>query len=77
MKPRTQPIKIVKARREHLPRVIDLMRELAEFENLLGECVVTEELLAEHLFTAHPLAELLVGYVGDAVCGYAFFFHNF
>jgi GNAT superfamily N-acetyltransferase len=54
-----------------------MMRGLAEFENLLSEFRVTETLLERYLFTPEPFAELLVGYLGEEICGYALFFHNF
>jgi hypothetical protein len=38
-------LRIQKATREHLPRVVELMKGLAEFEKLLEEFRVTEELL--------------------------------
>jgi GNAT superfamily N-acetyltransferase len=77
MKPPDQTLNIVKARREHLPRVVELMRELADFEQLLGEFRVTEELLARYLFGDPAAAEIFVGYTGKQLCGYALFFHNF
>lgn len=70
-------IRIAKATREDLPRIVEMMRGLAEFEKLLHEFRVTEALLERYLFTREPSAELLVGYLGGAVDGYALFFHNF
>jgi len=70
-------IRIAKATREHLPRVVALMKGLAEFEKLLDEFRVTEALLERYLFTREPLAELLVGCLGEEIHGYALFFHNF
>jgi len=72
-----QTYRIVRATREQLPRVVELMRGLAEFEDLLDEFRVTEELLARHLMGPQPAAELLVGFLGDEICGYAIYFHNF
>ena len=70
-------LKIVKAEREHLPRVVELMKGLAEFEKLLDSFRVTVDLLERHLFGETGAAELLVGYQGDRISGYALFFHNF
>jgi GNAT superfamily N-acetyltransferase len=53
------------------------MRGLAEFEKLLDEFRVTEALLERYLFTRDPVAELLVGCIGEEIHGYAIFFHNF
>ncbi len=54
-----------------------MMRSLAEFENLLDEFRVTEELLERYLFGQDPAAELLVGLVDDEIGGYALFFRSF
>ena len=70
-------LRIAKAEPEHLPRVVDLMRGLAEFEKLLDEFFVTPELLEQHIFGDKAAAELLVGYVGNEVRGYALYYHNF
>ena len=70
-------LRIQKATREHLPRVVELMRGLAEFEKLLDEFRVTEELLEHHLFARDAVAELFVGYLDGEVRGYALCFHNF
>lgn len=68
---------IARARREDLPRVVELMRELAQFEDLLDQFEVTSELLDRHLFAEGANAELLVGCVAGEICGYALYFHNF
>ena len=70
-------IRIDKAKREHLSRVVELMKGLAEFEKLLDEFRVTEALLERYLFIREPVAELLVGCLGEEIRGYALFFHNF
>ncbi len=70
-------ISIAKARRDHLPRVVEMMKALAEFENLLHEFKVTESLLERYFFSGKPAAELLVGYLGEEIHGYAVFFQNF
>ncbi len=70
-------IRISKAAREHLPRVMELMKGLAEFEKILDEFRVTEALLERYLFTEEPVAELLIGCLGEKIHGYALFFHNF
>ena len=64
-------IRIAKGTREHLPRVLELMRGLAEFEELLDEFRVTEDLLKRYLFIREPAAELLVGCLDKEIRGYA------
>lgn len=70
-------IRIAKATREDLQRVLEMMKGLAEFENLLHEFRVTEALLERYFFSREPAAELLVGYIGEEIQGYAVFFSNF
>jgi GNAT superfamily N-acetyltransferase len=53
------------------------MEGLAKFEKLLSEFRVTEALLERYIFSQEPIAELLVGYLGEDIHGYALFFHNF
>ena len=60
-----------------IPLLLQLIRELAEYEKMLDEVATTEESLHEAFFGPHPCAEALLGYEGDAPVGYAIFFHNF
>ncbi len=61
--------------------LIALFRELAEYEHLEHEVVVTEERLSEALFGERPAAEALIaeGSVGEGMepLGYALFFPTF
>jgi N-acetylglutamate synthase-like GNAT family acetyltransferase len=41
---------------DDVPAILSLIRELAEYEKLTHACVVTEELLARHLFGAERAA---------------------
>ena len=59
------------------PLILQLVRELAEYEKLAHEVVATEELLRENLFGARRGAEALLAYEGEACVGLALFFHNF
>lgn len=60
-----------------VPTIVALIRELAEFERLAHEAVVTEELLAEQLFGQRPGAEVVIACIGQEVAGFALFFQNF
>lgn len=60
-----------------VPLVLDLIRELAEYERLLPEVVATEALLHEHLFGEEPRAEVVIAELDGSVAGFALFFHNF
>jgi GNAT superfamily N-acetyltransferase len=63
---------------EHdVPIVLDLIRQLADYERLRQEAVATEADLRDGLFGPNAVAEALIAYVGDAPVGFALFFHNF
>jgi GNAT superfamily N-acetyltransferase len=61
-------IRIKPATPADAPIILQLIRELAEFERLLHEVQATEEQVREQLFGARPGAE---------VAGFALFFPNF
>jgi GNAT superfamily N-acetyltransferase len=74
----TPPIADVRpARREDVPAIVALIRELAAYEKLEHLATATPEALEPHLFGARPACECLVGEQGGAVVGFALFFHNF
>ena len=60
-----------------VPVILQLIRDLAEYERAPDEVIATAELLRENLFGARPAAEVLLGEEkGKPVC-FALFFHNF
>ncbi len=60
-----------------LPLIAALIRELAEYEKLGHEVRFDEARLGEHLFRAHPMAEVAIGELDGVARGFALFFHNF
>ena len=60
-----------------VPAILTLIRELAEFEQLLHLVKATPEALQLHLFGAKPLAEAVVAEVQGSVVAFALFFTNF
>ena len=60
-----------------LPALVGLIRELAEFEQLLHLVQVTPESLQPHLFGPRPVAEAVVGVEDGQVVAFALFFTNF
>ena len=62
---------------EDLPTIIDLIKELAAFEKLADQVLVTAESLHPHLFGARPVAECVVAERDGSVVGFALFFVNF
>ena len=73
----TMPLRITPATPADVPMILQLIRELAEFERLLDEVHATEEQLREQLFGPRPAAEVVIARMGDEVAGFALFFPNF
>ena len=57
--------------------ILDLIRELAEFERLAHEVSADAAGLRRHLFGRRPAAEVLIAEVEGAPAGFALFFHTF
>lgn len=70
-------IRIKPATSADAPIILQLIRELAEFERLLHEVRATEEQLREQLFGPRPAAEVVIARIGEEVAGFALFFPNF
>jgi ribosomal protein S18 acetylase RimI-like enzyme len=62
---------------EHIPAILALLHEFAEFENLLDYLEVNEERLQAALFSEGAVAEAIIASVDEQVIGYAIFFPNF
>ena len=56
--------------------ILEFIRELAKYENMLDEVVATEELLREWIFEKKK-AEVIFALEGEKEVGFALFFHNF
>ena len=59
-----------------VPLILQMIRELAEYEHLSDQVAATEELLSEWLFRKRT-AEVLIGELDGKPVGYALFFHSF
>ena len=59
------------------PVILELIRELAQFERLIDQVTATETALREQLFGKRPGAEVIMARIGTEVAGFALFFHNF
>lgn len=57
--------------------ILQLIRELADYERLLDSVVATENLLREALFGEQPKAEVLIAEVAHQPAGFALFFGTF
>jgi GNAT superfamily N-acetyltransferase len=65
------------AERKDVPLVADLIRQLAKFEKLEHEVVLTDDLLVAGLFGARPYAEAVIAEEDGRPIGFALFFHTF
>ena len=68
---------IRKAAEGDLSLILWFIRQLAEYERMSHEAIMTEEILRESLFGPRPAAEVILGYWDDNPVGFAVFFHNF
>ncbi len=59
-----------------VPEILSLIRELADYERLLDQCVATEELLETWLF-AEKKAEVVMAEADGRAVGFALFFTSF
>lgn len=60
-----------------VPVIADLIRDLARYEKLEADVVMTEESLATGLFGPRPYAEALLAERNGRPIGFALFFHTF
>lgn len=64
------------AQRADIPLILQFIRALADYENMLDHVVADEALLAEWLFDRKK-AEVLFAVADSREVGFALFFHNF
>jgi GNAT superfamily N-acetyltransferase len=76
-KSRPESLRIEPAGADDVPIILSLIKALGEYERLSHEIVATEDGLRTWLFGERPAAEVVLAYAGDAVVGFALFFHNF
>ena len=68
---------IREARVDDVPRILALVRQLAEYEKLEHEVVANEELLAQTLFGEDRAAEVILAEDNGEAVGFALFFHSY
>ena len=68
---------IRQAEEEDVPEILELIKALADFENLSGEVVATEELLKITLFGINSQAEVQIAYDKNKTLGFALYFRSF
>ena len=73
----TPDFRIEQATIEDVPLILSFIKDLAEYEKLLHEIVVTEDILRKNLFGENPVARALLAYYRGAPAGFAIYFYNF
>jgi GNAT superfamily N-acetyltransferase len=71
------PLTLDVATPDDVPTLLVLIGELAEFERLAHEVVVTEASLRDALFAERPVVETVIARVDGEVAGFVIYFHNF
>src|SRR6266571_819915 len=77
MQPGGSDIQITEATERDAPVILDLIRQLAEYERLADKVTATEDQLRKTLFGARPSAEVLLAAVDGETVGFAVFFSNY
>ncbi len=70
-------IRIERATERDVPVILQMIRDLAEYERMSDQVVATEADLRESLFSERRDAEVLLAYADGKPAGFALFFHNF
>ncbi len=71
------PFSIEPATRADVPLILQLIRELADYERAPNNAVATEAQLIEVFFGEKPSAQVLLAREGEEPVGFAVYFHNF
>ena len=70
-------IEIRPAAEQDIAVVLQMIRDLAEYEKLSHVVVATEEKIRETLFVENPVADVLLAYQGDECIGFAVFYATY
>jgi GNAT superfamily N-acetyltransferase len=70
-------IRIMPATEVDSPAILEMIRELADYEKLSHLVAATEETLRASLFGERPAAEVLMGRLDQEYAGFALFFPNY
>ena len=70
-------VRISRATERDVPLIVQLIRELAEYERAPNEAVATVEGMTNALFGEIPQAEVLLAHFDGKPAGFALFFYNF
>jgi len=70
-------LRLTPATPDDVPLLIQMIRELAEYERLSHECTATETTLSAALFGPERVVHAVVARVDGEAAGYMLFFYNF
>ena len=70
-------LKILPASFEHVPLILNFIRQLAEYEKLSHEVKADEKSLRAALFGTRPVAEVILAFLGERAVGFALYFTTF
>ena len=68
---------IRQATEKDVVEILALIKELADYEQLLDEVITTEELLKERLFGENSPAEVQIAYSENKILGFSLYFQTF
>lgn len=68
---------IRRAEKQDIPYILQMIRELAEYEKLLHEVVTTEKHLEDVIFGKEKFVEVLIAEFNNEIAGQTIFFKNF
>ncbi len=57
--------------------ILELIKDIAEYEKLSDQVEATEESIVKYLFEEKAFAECLIGFENHVPIGFALFFHNY
>lgn len=70
-------LQITPAAERDVPVILDLIRELAQYERLADHVTATEDLLRKTLFGERPAADVLLAAIDGETVGYALFYTTY
>jgi GNAT superfamily N-acetyltransferase len=73
----TNVLRIASATERDVPVILQMIKDLAEYERMSDQVQATEAGIRETLFGARPAAEVVIGFAGDVPAGFALFFPNY
>lgn len=68
---------IRKGEKKDLPRLLELIKELAVYERQPDAVIIDEKILKEEGFSENPLFEFFVAELDDTIIGIALFYYRF